>query len=266
MVEENKKSYFDEKKIMTATETPVSKIRTTDDFKKDIPSHTIDDDEKSMVEENKKSYFDEKKTNTATERSASKKKLMDELKKDVSRMKERISMKKILLGSAIGLLTTACSPSQKEINEMIDQVPLNRRHSLVLDYDRQLLKNIDSLVSTGSSVADAVRECHDITWEEACSKMPKKSEWKGEEYVVKEEAQKQLEKSRETKYRTVMTPYTSRIGNTTTVRMRPVTHTYHTYKPEYRDSLAREIKNKENSKSNTLSDTLQFVKMQRENY
>ena len=35
-------------------------------------------------------------------------------------------------------------------------------------------------------------------WEQACKMMPKQSEWTGKEYVVEQEAEKQLDNSRET--------------------------------------------------------------------
>lgn len=169
--------------------------------------------------------------------------------------------KKILTGIALGLSLTACGPSQEEIKQMIDEVPLNKRHSLVLDYDTKLLHNIDSLVDAGKNMESAIKKGHDITWDQACENMPEKSEWKGEEYIVRNEAEKQLEKSRETKTRTTMTPMPVYNGKTTVVRIRPVVTTYYEYHPEYRDSLAREVKNKENTKL----DLFEIVKRQKMN-
>ena len=170
--------------------------------------------------------------------------------------------KKILTGLALGVLT-ACSPSQKEIQQMIEDVPLNKRHSLVINYDKQLLSNIDSLVTSGKKVETAIEKAHESTWEQACAMMPKKSEWKGEEYVVQKEANEQLEKSRERKKIVSMVPQPVYNGKTMGVQMRPVvTHRYE-YHPTYRDSLAKEIKHKEDS---TKIDIISVLKNKKQNY
>ena len=153
--------------------------------------------------------------------------------------------KRLLTGLTLGLTLASCAPSQQEIQEMVDNVPLQKRHSLVIDYDTKLLRNIDSLAQSGHKLEEAIRDGHDLTWEQACQSMPKEKDWKGEEYVVYNEAKEQQKKSREeireVKLRLRPLIINGKVKNT----LMPTPVTTYKYHPEYRDSLAREIKIRE---------------------
>ena len=188
----------------------------------------------------------------------------------LSKIREKLSLKKTLPALTLSLLSS-CSPSQEAIQKMIDDVPQKQQHSLVINYDKSLLHNIDSLANSGHTLEDAIEKSHDITWDKALKSMPKKiSEWTGENWIIKSEAQKQLEASRQTKTRMVMRPMPQRIGNITSYRLTPMPETYHIYQPEYRDQLENEIKTKETSleknKTNLKLDIASLKEMQQQNY
>ncbi len=192
---------------------------------------------------------------------------MDKL---LSKIREKLSLKKTLPALTLSLLSS-CSPSQESIQKMIDDVPQKQQHSLVINYDKSLLHNIDSLANSGHTLEDAIEKSHDITWDKALKSMPKKiSEWTGENWIIKSEAQKQLEASRQTKTRMVMRPMPQRIGNVTSYRLTPMPEAYHIYQPEYRDQLENEIKTKETSleknKTNLKLDIASLKEMQQQNY
>lgn len=189
---------------------------------------------------------------------------MDKL---LSKIRNKVNLKSTIPGLALGMLT-ACTPSQEEIKQMISMVPQEQQHTLVINYDKQLLNNIDSLVESGTDIEKAVEKAHTITWEQACKMMPKQSEWTGKEYVVEQEAEKQLDNSRETKHRTIMLPRPIYMGKSTSIAMQPVLQTYHEYHPEYRDSLEKEIQAKESAqakiKENSNIDVATLKQMQQQ--
>ena len=190
---------------------------------------------------------------------------MDKL---LSKIREKLSLKKALPGIALGLITS-CTPSQEEIQKMINDIPQQQQHSLVINYDKTLLHNIDSLTNSGFSLENAIEKSHHITWKQALTNMPsQKSQWTGENWLIKSEANKQLNASRETKTRMVMKPMPRTTGKTTTISLTPMPETYHIYHPEYRDKLLNEIKNKETNieKNNLKLDVSMLKNMQNQNY
>lgn len=167
--------------------------------------------------------------------------------KKLSKVRARLGLKKLLSGVAC-VLMASCVPSPEEIQKKVDEVPSDRQHSLVLDYDKVLLHNIDSLANLGIPLEDAIEKSQKMTWNEEMLKMsPNQLEWSGEDWIIKAEADKQLEASREEDYITVMVPVPRSVGKMITVVMEPRSQIRHVYKPEYRDQLAKEIQSKENN-------------------
>ena len=115
------------------------------------------------------------------------------MEKKLSKVRARLGLKKLLPGVAC-VLMAGCVPSPEEIQKRVDEVPSDRQHSLVLDYDKALLHNIDSLANLGLPLEEAVEKSQKITWHEEMLKMsPRQLEWSGEDWIVKAEADKQLE-------------------------------------------------------------------------
>lgn len=194
----------------------------------------------------------------------------DAMKNPLSTIRKKLSLKKALPGVALGLITS-CSPSHEDIQKMINDVPQQQQHSLVINYDKTLLRNIDSLTNSGFTLEDAIEKSHSITWRQALTKMPlKKSEWIGENWIVRNEAEKQLKASREQKTRSVMKLMPKSNGKTTTFVQMPMSETYYIYNPEYRNKLINEIKNKETSlktsKSDLKLDLPKLKNIQKQNY
>lgn len=151
-------------------------------------------------------------------------------------------MRKIFIGIVCGMFFTACGPSQEEIRKMIAEVPLAKQCSLVLDYDNKLLYNIDSLFVSGNTMETAISTGHDVTWQYFYERMP--SEWKGEEYVIKNECRKQWHASRKAITVTSMSIQTIVTDNNVSVIRVPDVSTEYVFRPEYRDCLAKEIEDK----------------------
>ncbi len=129
----------------------------------------------------------------------------------------------------------------------------------------------DRLVICYENGDDAIEKSHSITWRQALTKMPlKKSEWIGENWIVRNEAEKQLKASREQKTRSVMKLMPKSNGKTTTFVQMPMSETYYIYNPEYRNKLINGIKNKETSlktsKSDLKLDLPKLKNIQKQNY
>lgn len=81
--------------------------------------------------------------------------------------------------------------------EQVNSVPEKKAKAICLSYDERLKHNLDSLMNSGLSTSQAIKDAHTITWEEASARMPKKvKNYSAENLVELKEAQEQVEKSR----------------------------------------------------------------------
>ena len=170
------------------------------------------------------------------------------------------SVGKVAIGIAFATSMVACGPSREEINAMKAQVP--RRDSLELGsaYDSSLLANIDSLHNAGNDMETAVKKGVSLTWRQACrSVLGKSRPWSGKEYILAEHADKRLDESRDRHERVTMMPAVVSNGRTTTV-LRPQKVISYTYKEEFRDQLASEIQQRQETQAVQSARTVKAVR------
>lgn len=169
------------------------------------------------------------------------------------------SVGKVAIGIAFATLMVACGPSREEINAMKAQVPRRDSLELVSAYDASLLANIDSLHNAGDDMKKAVKKGVALTWEQAKHSFGKSKTWSGKEYIVKDHADKRLNESRDRHERVTMMPAVVSNGRTTTV-LRPQKVISYTYKEEFRDQLASEIQQRQETQAVQSARTVKAVR------
>ena len=169
-------------------------------------------------------------------------------------------MGKVAIGIAFATSMVACGPSREEINAMKAQVPRRDSLELVSAYDSSLLANIDSLHNAGNDMETAVKKGVSLTWRQACrSVLGKSRPWSGKEYILAEHAYKRLDESRDRHERVTMMPAVVSNGRTTTV-LRPQKVISYTYKEEFRDQLASEIQQRQETQAVQSARTVKAVR------
>lgn len=169
------------------------------------------------------------------------------------------SVGKVAIGIAFATSMVACGPSREEINAMKAQVPRRDSLELVSAYDASLLANIDSLHNAGDDMKKAVKKGVALTWEQAKHSFGKSKTWSGKEYIVKDHADKRLNESRDRHERVTMMPAVVSNGRTTTV-LRPQKVISYTYKEEFRDQLASEIQQRQETQAVQSARTVKAVR------
>lgn len=153
-------------------------------------------------------------------------------------------------GMAIGGFIIAAAMvscvSNAKIEEMKAQVPAKEKTELRGAYDSILLHKIDSLHARGTDMAKAVEKGHALAWNQVSKGMPGVFSWTGKEYIQKEHADKRIEQSRDKHVKKEMKPYTTMIGDTEQLMYREEETVSYTYKPSFRDRLAKEIAQNKN--------------------
>ena len=170
------------------------------------------------------------------------------------------SVGKVAIGIAFATSMVACGPSREEINAMKAQVPRRDSLELVSAYDASLLANIDSLHNAGDDMKKAVKKGVALTWEQAKHSFGKSKTWSGKEYIVKDHADKRLNESRDRHERVTMMPAVVSNGRTTTTVLRLQKVISYTYKEEFRDQLASEIQQRQETQAVQSARTVKAVR------
>lgn len=170
------------------------------------------------------------------------------------------SVGKVAIGIAFATSMVACGPSREEINAMKAQVPRRDSLELVSAYDASLLANIDSLHNAGDDMKKAVKKGVALTWEQARHSFGKSKTWSGKEYIVEDHADKRLNESRDRHERVTMMPAVVSNGRTTTTVLRPQKVISYTYKEEFRDQLASEIQQRQETQAVQSARTVKAVR------
>lgn len=170
------------------------------------------------------------------------------------------SVGKVAIGIAFATSMVACGPSREEINAMKAQVPRRDSLELVSAYDASLLANIDSLHNAGDDMKKAVKKGVALTWEQAKHSFGKSKTWSGKEYIVEDHADKRLNESRDRHERVTMMPAVVSNGRTTTTVLRLQKVISYTYKEEFRDQLASEIQQRQETQAVQSARTVKAVR------
>lgn len=169
------------------------------------------------------------------------------------------SMGKVIAGVAVAATMVACGPSRAQIEEMKAQIPEKARTEMTAAYDSTLLAKIDSLHNTGLKMEKAVEKGVFLTWDQARDAMPKKKEWTGKEYTLRDHADKRIEDSRETHTSVILMPTVISTGKSTTTVMRPQPVITYTYKGDFRGKLAEEVNQQREAKAARTVQTAKAV-------
>lgn len=170
------------------------------------------------------------------------------------------SVGKVAIGIAFATSMVACGPSREEINAMKAQVPRRDSLELVSAYDASLLANIDSLHNAGDDMKKAVKKGVALTWEQAKHSFGKSKTWSGKEYIVEDHADKRLNESRDRHERVTMMPAVVSNGRTTTTVLWLQKVISYTYKEEFRDQLASEIQQRQETQAVQSARTVKAVR------
>lgn len=170
------------------------------------------------------------------------------------------SVGKVAIGIAFATSMVACGPSREEINAMKAQVPRRDSLELVSAYDASLLANIDSLHNAGDDMKKAVKKGVALTWEQAKHSFGKSKTWSGKEYIVKDHADKRLNESRDRHEVVTLVPVPVPSGKSTTMVLRPRTVVSYIYKEEFRDQLASEIQQRQETQAVQSARTVKAVR------
>lgn len=170
------------------------------------------------------------------------------------------SVGKVAIGIAFATSMVACGPSREEINAMKAQVPRRDSLELVSAYDASLLANIDSLHNAGDDMKKAVKKGVALTWEQAKHSFGKSKTWSGKEYIVKDHADKRLNESCDRHEVVTLVPVPVPSGKSTTMVLRPRTVVSYIYKEEFRDQLASEIQQRQETQAVQSARTVKAVR------
>lgn len=170
------------------------------------------------------------------------------------------SVGKVAIGIAFATSMVACGPSREEINAMKAQVPRRDSLELVSAYDSSLLANIDSLHNAGDDMQKAVKKGVALTWEQAKHSFGKSKTWSGKEYIVEDHADKRLNESRDWHEVVTLVPVPVPSGKSTTMVLRPRTVVSYIYKEEFRDQLASEIQQRQETQAVQSARTVKAVR------